>query len=251
MQVWFLGKADVQKVKGNPHLQKTNFGYDDERGDYQVVVSDHIAYRYEVQGVLGKGSFGQVLKVLDYKTGTYKALKVIRNKKRFHHQVRTHQGAWHTPARDLERAPCMSQARLQMGPVDCPCRSRQLQRSAASLAVCWSCAHAAPARPLVANNAVLTPFGTVTHPVWPPAHLLRCLQAQVELKVLQHLRHNDLEDMHHVIHIQEHFMFRNHLCITFELLSINLYEFIKQNNFQGLSLQLIKRFAQQMLVSLR
>jgi dual specificity tyrosine-phosphorylation-regulated kinase 2/3/4 len=87
VQVWFLGKADVQKIKGNPHLQKTNFGYDDERGDYQVVVSDHIAYRYEVQGVLGKGSFGQVLKVLDYKTGTYKALKVIRNKKRFHHQV--------------------------------------------------------------------------------------------------------------------------------------------------------------------
>lgn len=78
----------MQKVKGNPHLQKTNFGYDDERGDYQVVVSDQIAYRYEVQGVLGKGSFGQVLKVLDYKTGTYKALKIIRNKKRFHHQVR-------------------------------------------------------------------------------------------------------------------------------------------------------------------
>jgi len=37
--------------------------------------------------VLGKGSFGQVLKVLDYKTGSYKALKIIRNKKRFHHQV--------------------------------------------------------------------------------------------------------------------------------------------------------------------
>ena len=73
----------------------------------------------------------------------------------------------------------------------------------------------------------------------------------MELKVLQHLRHHDPEDMHHVIHIQEHFMFRNHLCITFELLSINLYEFIKQNNFQGLSLQLIRRFAQQMLVSLR
>jgi hypothetical protein len=37
--------------------------------------------------VLGKGSFGQVLKVLDYKTGAYRALKIIRNKKRFHHQV--------------------------------------------------------------------------------------------------------------------------------------------------------------------
>lgn len=89
-----------------------------------------------------------------------------------------------------------------------------------------------------------------------PSHAQICfvvllLQAQVELKVLQHLRHHDPEDQHHVIHIQENFMFRNHLCITFELLSLNLYEFIKQNNFQGLSLQLIKRFAQQMLVSLR
>ena len=30
----------------------------------------------------------------------------------------------------------------------------------------------------------------------------------------------------------DYFYFRNHLCITFELLSINLYEFIKNNNFQ-------------------
>jgi hypothetical protein len=45
--------------------------------------------RYEVLSVLGKGSFGQVVKVLDYKTGTYKALKIIRNKKRFHNQVCT------------------------------------------------------------------------------------------------------------------------------------------------------------------
>jgi hypothetical protein len=27
----------------------------------------------------------------------------------------------------------------------------------------------------------------------------------------------------------DYFYFRNHLCITFELLSINLYEFIKNN----------------------
>jgi dual specificity tyrosine-phosphorylation-regulated kinase 2/3/4 len=37
------------------------------------------------------------------------------------------------------------------------------------------------------------------------------------------------------------------LCITFELLSINLYEFIKNNNFQGVSLGLIRRFAIQLL----
>ena len=37
------------------------------------------------------------------------------------------------------------------------------------------------------------------------------------------------------------------MCITFELLSINLYEFIKNNNFQGVSLGLIRRFAIQLL----
>ena len=52
-------------------------------------------------------------------------------------------------------------------------------------------------------------------------------------------------------HLQEHFTFRNHLCISFELLSLNLYEFIKQNNFMGLSLGLIRRFGQQMLVTLK
>ena len=45
-------------------------------------------------------------------------------------------------------------------------------------------------------------------------------------------------------------MFRKHLVITFELLSVNLYDFIKMNNFQGFSLSLIKRFAIQILISL-
>jgi dual specificity tyrosine-phosphorylation-regulated kinase 2/3/4 len=44
-QVWFLGKADVCKVRGNPHAAKTNYGYDDERGDYVVTMHDHIGYR--------------------------------------------------------------------------------------------------------------------------------------------------------------------------------------------------------------
>lgn len=57
-------------------------GYDDEHGSYKRVSKDHLVYRYEVLDILGKGSFGQVLKVLDHKTGQYLAIKVIRNKKR-------------------------------------------------------------------------------------------------------------------------------------------------------------------------
>ena len=62
-------------------------GFDDDRGDYTMVMHDHISFRYEVVGILGKGSFGQVFKCFDYKDNTMKAIKIIRNKKRFHHQA--------------------------------------------------------------------------------------------------------------------------------------------------------------------
>ena len=55
-EIYFLG-LNAQKVKGSTLLPH-NFGYDDDRGDYNVVVRDHIAYRYEVLEFLGKGSFG-------------------------------------------------------------------------------------------------------------------------------------------------------------------------------------------------
>lgn len=84
--VYFLGKQDVKKIKGNP-LYPYNFGYDDEQGDYKVVMHDHIGFRYEVKQFLGKGSFGQALKCLDHKTGDIVALKIIRNKKKFQHQA--------------------------------------------------------------------------------------------------------------------------------------------------------------------
>merc|ERR1719230_2005470 len=76
-------------------------------------------------------------------------------------------------------------------------------------------------------------------------------QARVEVAILEHLRDHDPDDSCYIIHVKEWFYFRSHLCITFELLSINLYEFIKNNNFQGVSLGLIRRFAIQLLTALR
>ena len=46
------------------------------------------------------------------------------------------------------------------------------------------------------------------------------------------------------------FYFRGHLCISTELLGMNLYEFIKAHEFRGFSLKLIRRFAKQLLSSL-
>ena len=61
---------------------------------------------------------------------------------------------------------------------------------------------------------------------------------------------NDQEDKKNIIKIYEKFVFRKHLILVFEMLSMNLYEFIKSNNFQGVSMGLVRRFAIQLLVSL-
>lgn len=67
---------------------------------------------------------------------------------------------------------------------------------------------------------------------------------------MEELRDDDPDDKKNIIRIKEKFVFRKHLILSFEMLSINLYEFIKMNNFQGVSSGLVRRFAIQLLVSL-
>jgi dual specificity tyrosine-phosphorylation-regulated kinase 2/3/4 len=86
-EVYFCGTRNAKKHIGDLDVQTNNFGYDDERGDYNIVMGDHLAYRYEVVDMLGKGSFGQVVRCIDHKTGGLVAIKIIRNKKRFHQQA--------------------------------------------------------------------------------------------------------------------------------------------------------------------
>jgi dual specificity tyrosine-phosphorylation-regulated kinase 2/3/4 len=100
--VWFCSdSATVSKVaRGDPismsatktpenatQVGVANYGFDDDIGNYIIVQGDHLAYRYEIVGILGKGSFGQVCKCLDHKTGKIVAVKIIRNKQRFHTQA--------------------------------------------------------------------------------------------------------------------------------------------------------------------
>uniref|UniRef100_A0A8B9ZGE0 Dual specificity tyrosine phosphorylation regulated kinase 3 n=1 Tax=Anas platyrhynchos TaxID=8839 RepID=A0A8B9ZGE0_ANAPL len=72
-------------------------------------------------------------------------------------------------------------------------------------------------------------------------------QAAEEIRILEHLKKQDKTGSMNVIHMLESFTFRNHICMTFELLSMNLYELIKRNKFQGFSIQLVRKFAHSIL----
>lgn len=156
-EIWYLGFhcSKTYETKG------PNNGFDDEKGNFNLYKGDHVAYRYEILQLLGKGSFGQVCKCFDHKTKQHVAIKIIKSKKRFRHQ------------------------------------------------------------------------------------------ASIEVKVLDTLKLYDPDKVNNIIHVEEHFIFRKHTCIIFELLSSSLYDLLKSNSFKGLSLSLIRRFAIQIFFALK
>ena len=82
-EVYYIGDFR-NKIHGS--LSELNWGYDDEDANYKIVIGDHIDYRYEVLSLLGKGSFGQVSKCFDHKTSEIVAIKILKNKNKFHKQ---------------------------------------------------------------------------------------------------------------------------------------------------------------------
>lgn len=161
-EVYFVGETTARKIQATPSLTSSNnFGYDDEHGDYKVINDDHIGYRYQILSELGRGSFGQVSKAIDHKTKQLVALKVIKNKKKFHDQ------------------------------------------------------------------------------------------ALIEVELLKHLRDHDPSDKHNVVKLIDSFIFRNHMCIIFELHGMNLYELCKANRFAPMNIPVIKHFAKQLLNTLQ
>lgn len=61
--------------------------FNDSDNFYRIIQHDHIAYRYEILSLLGKGSFGQVVSAYDHMKGCKVALKIIRTEPRFTRQV--------------------------------------------------------------------------------------------------------------------------------------------------------------------
>ncbi|CDW81753.1 dual specificity tyrosine-phosphorylation-regulated kinase 4 [Stylonychia lemnae] len=159
-EVFYVNSSSEANEAFNLETDMNN-GYDDDQNYYRYRLNEHIMYRYEIVERLGRGSFGQVFKCYDHKLKEEVALKIIRNKQKFHKQ------------------------------------------------------------------------------------------ALVELKILDHLRRYDEDDRKHVVKMKEAFLFRNHLCITFEMLNINLYQMIKACRFKGFDIKVVKNMALQLLITLR
>ena len=64
-------------------------------------------------------------------------------------------------------------------------------------------------------------------------------QGIVESKLIEALNIKDKEDKKNIVRRLDHFIFRKHLVLTFELLNVNLYDFIKMNRFRGFNHDLI------------
>ena len=96
-EIYFPGQKEAQKINAptNPDDDMTdqnnntliNSGFDDNDGVYKQIIGDHLSYRYEILAELGAGSFGSVVKCRDHKNNEDVAVKIIRNKKRFHTQA--------------------------------------------------------------------------------------------------------------------------------------------------------------------
>ncbi|CAF1056013.1 unnamed protein product [Rotaria sordida] len=137
-----------------------NDGYDDENHDYIVRPGEVWLERYTIDCLIGKGSFGQVVKAFDHTDGEYVAIKIIKNK-----------------------------------------------------------------RPFLS-------------------------QAQIEVRLLELMNQQDMDNNGYIVKLKRHFTFRNHLCLVFELLSYNLYDLLRNTNFRGVSLNLTRKFALQLLSAL-
>jgi dual specificity tyrosine-phosphorylation-regulated kinase 2/3/4 len=72
-------------------------------------------------------------------------------------------------------------------------------------------------------------------------------QGQIEAAVLSKLSGNDHR---HIVKAFDYFIFRSHICITFEILGMNLFEFSESNEFQPLPARLVRLYALQMFAAL-
>ena len=158
-EIFYLGLPE-KKIRPTNVCGLNNHGYDDDEKHYKAIIGDHIAYRYEIRAIFGKGAFGQVIRCFDHKTKKQIALKLVINTQQMHEQ------------------------------------------------------------------------------------------GLIEAEILDHLNKLDPNSNEQIVRGCGSFMFRDHVCITFEILGQNLYDYSRSIHFQPISLRQLKSIAKNMLSAL-
>lgn len=156
----YYERKRAMQARNDKKVKKHNDGHDDENYDYIIKAKEKLNNRYTVESIIGKGSFGQVVKAFDEQSNALVAVKIVKSKPAFY------------------------------------------------------------------------------------------TQAQIEIRILQSLRNSDAADDYNIVRMLDTFVHHNHQCIVFELLSVNLYELLRDTSFYGVSLNLIRKFARQLLRTL-
>ena len=76
-------------------------------------------------------------------------------------------------------------------------------------------------------------------------------QGMIEIKILRTLNKQDNALIENIVRMRNFFTFRSHVCIVFELLSMNLYEYSKLNMFKQMSFPILLVFAKQIIKSIK
>lgn len=150
----------AEKKKKKLAAQVNSGAHTDKKGDYVIRPHEKLNNRYIVENVIGKGSFGRVVKAYDELRDEYVAIKIVKSKRAFRKQ------------------------------------------------------------------------------------------ALIELKILQTLQSADPNDEFNIVRMKDEFLHHNHQCIVFELLSMNLYQLLRDTRYYGVSLNLVRKFARQLLTNL-
>ena len=73
-----------------------------------------------------------------------------------------------------------------------------------------------------------------------------------EQEILKLLNDNDMDDKYHCLKLYRHFSHKNHLCLVFESLSMNLREVLKKfGKNVGLHIKAVRSYAHQLLLALK
>ena len=73
------------------------------------------------------------------------------------------------------------------------------------------------------------------------------MQARIEVAALERTKNGSP----YVVEMLEHFVFRDQVCVVFELLHINLYEWLASREFKGLDMSIVQRITWQMMHALQ